>query len=152
MWSVALGSGPDATVRNGQFDQVGCIIDPNQHTAMVMGWVENPDGKLRVGQFVTTRLETPPPLGEVVIPAAALCEEGSVISVFVQSDDKPTYVRRNVAVARRSGDKVYIRSRPTPDETHRGAQPLAPGEKVVVSRNVELAACLDTLQQNAGTP
>ncbi len=54
-WSVTVGSGGDAATRIGRFDQVGCIIDPNQHTALVMGWVDNPDGKLRVGQFVTTR-------------------------------------------------------------------------------------------------
>ena len=72
-WSVAVGSGPDAATRPGRFDQVGCIIDPNQHTAMVMGWVDNPDGRLRVGQFVTVHLEVPPPKSEVVIPASALC-------------------------------------------------------------------------------
>ena len=75
-WTVAVGSGPDAATRTGQFDQVGCIIDPNQHTALVMGWVDNRDGQLRVGQFVTVRLEVPPPKSEVVVPAAALCEEG----------------------------------------------------------------------------
>jgi cobalt-zinc-cadmium efflux system membrane fusion protein len=151
-WSVALGTGPGAAVRGGEFDQVGCIIDPNQHTAMVMGWVDNPGGELRVGQFVTVRMEIPPPLGEVAIPASALCEDSDRTSVFVQAGGKATYVRRNVAVTRRRGEKVYIRSQPTSDETRRGLQPLAPGEQVVVSRTVELAACLDTLRQNAGTP
>ena len=151
-WSVTVGSGGDAATRIGRFDQVGCIIDPNQHTALVMGWVDNPDGKLRVGQFVTTRLEIPPPPGEVVVPASALCEESDRTCVFVQSDGKATYVRRSVAVTRRRGDKVYIRSRPTPEETRRGLEPLAAGEQVVVSRVVELAACLDSLQQNAGAP
>ena len=151
VWSVTVGSGGDATTRIGRFDQVGCIIDPNQHTALVMGWVDNPDGKLRVGQFVTTRLEIPPPQGEVVVSASALCEEGDHTCVFVQSDGKPTYVRRSVAVTRRLGDKVYIRGRPTPEETRRGLEPLTPGEQVVVSRVVELAACLDSLQQTAGT-
>ena len=109
-----------------------------------MGWVDNPDGKLRVGQFVTTRLEIPPPPGEVVVPASALCEESDRTCVFVQSDGTATYVRRNVAVTRRRGDKVCIRSRPAPQETRRGLEPLAAGEQVVVSRVVELAACLDS--------
>jgi cobalt-zinc-cadmium efflux system membrane fusion protein len=151
-WSVTVGSGGDAATRIGRFDQVGCIIDPNQHTALVMGWVDNPDGKLRVGQFVTTRLEIPPPPGEVVVPASALCEESDRNCVFVQSDGKATYVRRSVAVTRHRGDKVYIRSRPTPEETRRGLEPLAAGEQVVVSRVVELAASLDSLQQNAAAP
>ena len=151
-WSVTVGSGGDAATRIGRFDQVGCIIDPNQHTALVMGWVDNPDGKLRVGQFVTTRLEIPPPPGEVVVPASALCEESDRTCVFVQSDGKATYVRRSVAVTRRRGDKVCIRSQPTPEETRRGLEPLAAGEQVVVSRVVELAASLDSLQQNAAAP
>ena len=151
-WSVTIGSGRDAVMRIGRFDQVGCIIDPNQHTALVMGWVDNPDGKLRVGQFVNTRLEIPPPPGEVVVPASALCEESDRNCVFVQSDGKSTYFRRSVAVTHRCGDKVYIRSQPTLEEKRRGLEPLAPGEQVVVSRVVQLAACLDSLQQNAGTP
>jgi len=149
VWSVTV---PGAPGRIGRFDQVGCIIDPNQHTALVMGWVDNPDGKLRVGQFVTTRLEIPPPQGEVVVPAAALCEESDRTYVFVQADGKATYARRGVSVTRRSGDKAYVRSRPTPEESRRGLAPLAAGEKVVVSRVVELAASLDSLQQNSGTP
>ncbi len=151
-WSVTVASGGDAATRIGRYEQVGCIIDPNQHTALVMGWVDNPDGTLRVGQFVSTRLEIPPPPGEVVVPASALCEESDRTCVFVQSDGKATYARRNVAVTRRRGDKVYIRGRPTPEEARRGLDPLAAGEQVVVSRVVELAASLDSLQQNAGTP
>ena len=149
VWSVTV---PGAPERVGRFDQVGCIIDPNQHTALVMGWVDNPDGKLRVGQFVTTRLEIPPPPGEVVVPTSALCEESDRIYVFVQADGKATYARRGVTVTHRIGDKAYVRSQPTPEESRRGLAPLAPGETVVVSRVVELAASLDTLQQNAGTP
>ena len=57
-WSVVVGAGSeDAVTRDGRFDQIGSIIDPNQHTALVMGWVDNPDGRLRVGQFVTVRVE-----------------------------------------------------------------------------------------------
>jgi cobalt-zinc-cadmium efflux system membrane fusion protein len=157
-WSVTVGAAdPGAPGRIGRFDQVGCIIDPNQHTALVMGWVDNPDGKLRVGQFVTTRLEIPPPPGEVVVPASALCEESDGIYVFVsRRAGSPgaagTFVRRSVAITRRRGDKAYIRSQPTPEEKRNGLEPLAPGEQVVVSRVVELAASLDSLQsRRAGT-
>jgi membrane fusion protein, heavy metal efflux system len=148
-WSVTVASGGEAATRIGRFDQVGCIIDPNQHTALVMGWVDNPDGKLRVGQFVKTRLDIPAPPGEVVVPASASSEESDRTYVFVQSDGKPTYARRRVAVIRHSGDQVFIRSQPTPAEKSRGMEPLAAGEQVVVSRVVQLAASLDTLRQNA---
>ena len=108
VWSVTVGSDGDAATRIGRFDQVGCIIDPNQHTALVMGWVDNLDGKLRVGQFVKTRLEIPPPPGEVVVPASALCEESDRAYVFVQIDGKSMYARRTVAVIRHQGDEVHI--------------------------------------------
>ena len=151
-WSISVGAAADGAGRNGTFDQIGCIIDPNQHTALVMGWVDNADGRLRVGQFVTARLEIPPPPGEVVVPALALCEESDRTFVFVQSDGKSTYVRRSVAVTRRQGDTVCIRSQPTPEEKRRGLEPLAAGEQVVISRVVQLAACLDNLQQDVGAP
>ena len=145
-WSVTVGCGPDAACPTGKFDQVGSIIDPNQHTAMVMGWVDNPAGRLRVGQFVTIRLDIPPPKTEVVIPAVALSEEGSEAAVFVQTDGSTRYVRRQVAVARRVGDKVFIRAQVTPQEKARGIEPLAAGQRVVVSRVVQLSASLTSLK------
>ena len=150
-WSVAVGSGPDAATRPGRFDQVGCIIDPNQHTALVMGWVDNPDGRLRVGQFVTVHLEVPPPKSEVVIPAAALCEEGGRTTVFLHPEGTQEYVRRQVIVSRRSGDKVFLRSQVTAEERQRGLEPLQPGQLVVTSRIAQLTASLNGLK-SAGKP
>ncbi|MGO9108846.1 MAG: efflux RND transporter periplasmic adaptor subunit [Thermoguttaceae bacterium] len=144
-WSVSVGSGPDAATRPGRFDQVGCIIDPNQHTALVMGWVDNPDGRLRVGQFVTVHLEIPPPKSEVVIPAAALCEEGGRTTVFVHPEGTQDYVRRQVIVSRRNGDKVYLRSQVTAEERQRGLEPLPAGQLVVTSRIAQLTASLNEL-------
>ena len=151
-WSVAVGSGPDAATRPGRFDQVGCIIDPNQHTALVMGWVDNPDGRLRVGQFVTVHLEVPPPKSEVVIPAAALCEEGGRTTVFLHPEGTQEYVRRQVIVSRRSGDKVFLRSQMTAEERQRGLEPLPAGQLVVTSRIAQLTASMNGLKSAAGKP
>ncbi len=145
-WSVSVGSGTGAVARTGRFDQVGCIIDPNQHTAMVMGWVDNPDNRLRVGQFVTVRLDVPPPKTEVVIPASALCEEGGQATVFLQARGSQQYARRPVIVSRRCGDKVYLRSQVTADEQRRGFEPLPPGQLVVTSRLAQLTANLNELK------
>jgi cobalt-zinc-cadmium efflux system membrane fusion protein len=151
-WSVAVGSGPDAAPRPGRFDQVGCIIDPNQHTALVMGWVDNRDGRLRVGQFVTVRLEIPPPKSEVVIPAAALCEEGGRTTVFLHAEGTQEYVRRQVIVSRRSGDKVYLRSQITAEERQRGLEPILPGQLVVTVRTAQLTANLNSLKAAEDKP
>ncbi len=147
-WSVAIGSGPDAATRQGRFDRVGCIIDPNQHTALVMGWVDNADGRLRVGQFVTVHLEIPPPKSEVVIPASALCEEGGRTTVFVHPEGTREYVRRQVIVSRRNGDKVYLRSQVTAEERQRGLEPLPAGQLVVTSRIGQLTANLNGLKSS----
>ena len=145
-WTVAIGTGEDAATRKGQFDQVGCIIDPNQHTALVMGWVDNRDGRLRVGQFVTVRLEVPPPKSEVVVPATALCEEAGRTTIFLRLADTHEYVRREVAVSRRCGNKVFLRNKITTEERQRGLEPLAPGQLVVISRIAQLTASLDELK------
>ena len=149
-WSVAVGSGPDAATRPGRFDQVGCIIDPNQHTAMVMGWVDNPDGRLRVGQFITVQLQIPPSKPEFVIPAAALCEESGRTTVFLhtagtQRVHSPAGRRR--AAERRQGVP------PRPGDCGGAAARIGAvqaGQLVVTSRIAQLTANLNELKSAAG--
>ena len=146
-WSVIVGSGTEnAVTRDGRFDQVGSIIDPNQHTAMVMGWVDNPDGRLRVGQFVTVHVEIAPPKMEVVVPASALAEEHGWTSVLVQTDGRTEYVLRRVAVSRRAGGQVFLRSNLSPAEKARGLETLQPGEHVVTSHVVQLTASISNIK------
>jgi cobalt-zinc-cadmium efflux system membrane fusion protein len=148
-WSVVVGAGSeDAVTRDGRFDQIGSIIDPNQHTALVMGWVDNPDGRLRVGQFVTVRVEIAAPKMEVAVPASALAEDGGQASVLVQPDGNAQYVRRQVAVSRRAGGKVFLRGNLSPAEKARGLETLQPGERVVTSRVVQLTASMPALKDN----
>ena len=102
-----------------------------------------------MGQFVTVHLEIPPPKSEVVIPAAALCEEGGRTTVFLHPEGSQEYVRRQVIVSRRSGDKVYIRSQVTAEERQRGLEPLPAGQLVVTSRIAQLTASLNGLKSTA---
>src|SRR5262245_10928218 len=67
-WTISLPSRPGQTFP-GTLEQVGSVIDPNQHTALVTGTVANPGGGLKVGQFVTASLELPAPAGQVEVPA-----------------------------------------------------------------------------------
>jgi membrane fusion protein, heavy metal efflux system len=142
----------DASIRpeSGQFEQIGRIIDPNQHTALVMGWVDNTAGRLRVGQFITATVDLPPPGKEVAIPVAALVEQGDQQIVLVQPDPRePRFVRRRVAVVRRAGGMVFVQSEPTPAQRQRGIRPLRPGELIVISGAVQLTAALADLQSSA---
>jgi len=146
-WAIRAASEPNAELHSGGFDQIGRVIDPNQHTALVMGWVPNTDGRLRVGQFITAEIEFPRPHDEVAIPAAALVEQGNQKIVFVQPDEKQCrYARRLVAMTRRSGATIYVRTQLDADEQHRGLQPLAVGQRVVSSGAVPLLATLSDLE------
>jgi cobalt-zinc-cadmium efflux system membrane fusion protein len=82
-WTVrTVGSEPIA----GFVDDIGYLIDPNQHTAVVRGHIPNLGGVLRAGQFVTATVELLPPKDVVEVPIGALVEDGKESIVFVQDD------------------------------------------------------------------
>lgn len=109
-WTLSLPSQP-GMVYSGTLDKIGAVIDPTQHTALVTGWVENPSGELRVGQFVTVTVELPPSENELELPAKAVVEDGRESVVFIQPDpDKPAFIRRPVSLVRRLRDAAYIHS------------------------------------------
>ena len=142
-WKVRVGSGEGVETRDGEFDHIGHLIDPNQHTALVMGWVDNANGRLRAGQFITSAVELPASSGEVLIPGAAVLEKGKQAVVFVQADERtPQFTRLAVAVARRTPHGVVIRNELTPEEQAAGVQPLPAGQRVVSSGVVALDAVL----------
>ena len=39
----------------GTIDEIGYMIDPNQHTAIIKGYVDNPGKRIRAGQYVMPR-------------------------------------------------------------------------------------------------
>jgi membrane fusion protein, heavy metal efflux system len=134
----------------GTFETIGEIIDPRQHTAPIIGWVDNKNASLLPGQSVTATIELPSTDIEVAIPRTALVDEGVRAIVFVASDESGTKVsQRQVAVARPDHDLIYIRCQPTHRERDLGCQELKPNEWVVSSGTVELASTLEDLIINA---
>jgi cobalt-zinc-cadmium efflux system membrane fusion protein len=149
-WAIRTKADPDAPAMQGRFDEVGYLIDPNQHTAVVKGFVDNLEGRLRLGQFITATITLPPAAGEVVLPASAAVEGGGQTFVFVQPDAKKGfYEQRRVAVVRRGQDVVHIRARLTPEQERQGFQTVRPGDRVVTAGVVELKALLDDLKAAA---
>jgi cobalt-zinc-cadmium efflux system membrane fusion protein len=133
-WTINLPAVPGVSYR-GHLEQIRPIIDPNQHTALAVGHVENPGGVLKAGQFVTVAIELPPSADEVEVPATALVEDGRSSVVFVQPDkDKLQFARRQVKVLRRLHDVVYLSTKPN-DGT---SEPVRPGDHVVVGGAVFL--------------
>ena len=84
-WSCSPS--PAAKPRDGSFERIGNVIDVNQHTAIVKGWLDNPDGKLRVGQFVSATIELPNPTGLVMVPLSSLIDDGSRTYMFFATDE-----------------------------------------------------------------
>jgi cobalt-zinc-cadmium efflux system membrane fusion protein len=150
-WTIRTPAEPEGSGLPGRFEEIEYLIDPNQHTAVVKGFVENPKGQLRAGQFITASITLPPPAGEVVLPAAAVIESGGKNFVFVQPEAKQDFFeQRRVAVVRRGQDVVHIRARLTPEEERQGLQTVRPGERVVTAGAVEVKALLDDLKAAGG--
>jgi membrane fusion protein, heavy metal efflux system len=149
-WTVeTVGSVPIP----GFVSDVGYLIDPNQHTAIVKGYIDNPKETLRAGQFIKATVELPPPEGVVEVPIDAVSEDGQAAVVFVQTDPaKHHYAMRRVQVTHRFDKTAFVRSTPIPKEEQRtkeeeelGVQPkepLRPGERVLTSGVGELKAAL----------
>jgi cobalt-zinc-cadmium efflux system membrane fusion protein len=163
-WTVRIPSDPAARPIAGSIDRIGPVLDPNQHTALVSGRVENPGHAFRAGQFVTATVELPPPAGVVVVPIAALVEDGEQSIVWVRPDPKKDeYVLRHVLVVQRREAVAYVRwlrptwlllsaASPPPAPLNLAAATLCglpatePEVRVVTSGNLLLKAKLDDLQ------
>jgi len=130
-WEIRL-SNQSGAIYPGQLEQIGAMLDPNQHTVPANGTVENPKGELRAGQFATAVVVVPPLAGEVEVPTAGLIEDGKDSVVFVQPDPAVNrYTRRAVTVTRRFHDVAYVSSG------------VKPGERVVVGAAIQLKQALD---------
>ena len=149
-WQVRAATDvPEGVLTTGGVDLIGPIIDPNQHTALVMGRVDNPgpDRPLRAGQFITATISLPPPDNVVAVPATAVVETGSESVVFVQPDlKKPIYSMRRVAVTARKATEIDVLSQLLGNDGTR-YQALHPGEWVVTEGAILLKATLEDVQQ-----
>jgi membrane fusion protein, heavy metal efflux system len=137
-WQVRIPARPEF-VANGTLEQIGELIDQTMHTALVTGTVDNPDGELKAGQFVTVTIAVPPRADEYLVPTQAVVEDGKTSVVFVQPDPNvPKYVRKAVRVVRRYHDACYVKAEPD------GVQP---GEMVVTGGALQLNQALTDAPQ-----
>jgi cobalt-zinc-cadmium efflux system membrane fusion protein len=150
-WTVRTVGAQSAAGLDGAIDEIGYVIDPNQHTAVIKGYVDNPGRHIRAGQFVTATVNIPPPDGVVEIPTDAVVDDGIQSLVFIQPDAAAhRFTMRRVEVTHRFEHTVFVRSTPIPDDEQLTAEeaeegllprvPLQPGERVLVSGSVELKA------------
>ena len=149
-WTVkTVGSAP----LSGFIDDVSYLIDPNQHTAVVKGYITNKQGRIRGGQFIKATVEQPAPDDVVEVPIDAIIEDGQQCVVFVVTDAaKQQYTMRRVDLTNRFQNTVFVRSKPfekkeaiSDEEKELGMlpkEPLRPGERILGSGVGELKAVL----------
>ena len=148
-WTVRLKSDPAAEPLMGRIEEIGDIIDPNQHTALVMGHVANSTGRLRAGQFIVASISLPEDPREVEIPTSALIEDGDESVVFVQPDpNEPSYELRHVTIVRHTSEVAYVRTTSARGGEDR-SKAIGLGEQVVSSGALELRASLKELRAAA---
>jgi cobalt-zinc-cadmium efflux system membrane fusion protein len=150
----------DTSAIQGTIDDVGYILDPNQHTAVVKGRIPNPGRRLRAGQFVSATIYLPAPANVVEVPLTALAEDGKQSFVFVQPDSqRHEYTMRRVRVTHRFEKTAFVRSqlepgedRLSPEEIAQGfqqVQSLSPQDRILTTGVLELRAALEDLLSKA---
>ena len=156
-WTVRTVGAGSAGGLGGTIDEIGYVIDPNQHTAVIKGYVDNPGKHIRGGQYVTATVNLPPPNDVVEVPTDALVDDGLQSIVFVQPDpSSQQFTMRRVQVTQRFEHSVFVRKTPIPREEQLTAadaeegllrkEPLLAGERVLLSGTVELKAVLQDLE------
>lgn len=149
-WAIRLNSDQHSLTLEGSFQRIGNLIDPAQHTALVMGWVDNSAGRLRAGQFISAQVTLPPDPDEVVIPMSALVDFEGESRVFVETDSsKHEFTCRRVLPIRRRDQLVFISSKSHGIPGQSSVDTLRVGERVVTVGGVEMAAELESLRANA---
>jgi cobalt-zinc-cadmium efflux system membrane fusion protein len=166
-WKVTLEAIPEVPVLDLPILRIAPSLDPNQHTATVIGRITNPvkdrnnqDRHLVVGQFVTATVLIPPGANLVAIPTDALNEVNGESLVLVQPNkERPEYEQRRVVVVRRSKHLTLVRSKlSTADEAaseaevKQGRRPLGvvrKGEWLVTHGVTEMTEALDGLISKA---
>ncbi len=147
-WVVRTSGAPAAGLP-GTIAEISYLIDPNQHTAVIKGYIENPGEHIRGTQYVTATVKIPPPRDVVEIPVDALVNDGRQSLVFVQPDaSRRQYTMRRVQVTHRFDRTVFVAAAPVPVEAQTTAreaeegllpiEPLRPGDRVLTAGSVEL--------------
>jgi cobalt-zinc-cadmium efflux system membrane fusion protein len=149
-WKVDVKADPHDVPISGTFDIIGTIIDPTQHAGAILGWLDNRDGRLSIGEFVTATVELPADPTLVAIPSSALFEDDQSTYVFVETDaGQHEFACRQVAVVHRGRERSYIRAKPLETELAHGAEPLRLGEHVIASDVAKVAAEMKVLKAAA---
>lgn len=103
---------PDATF-TGRVDSVDTRVDPTTRAIVVRAFIDNKDGRLRPGMFMTLRLVRS--AGQaLMLPESALVPEDTKQFVFVVAGDRAH--KREITIGRRRPGEVEVLKGLTADE------------------------------------
>jgi cobalt-zinc-cadmium efflux system membrane fusion protein len=106
-----------ALMLRGKATYIDPRVDPQTRTAKVRVEVPNPEGRLRLGMYVTLAFTTPGEERTVVIPRSAVQTIGARQVVFVPApDEEGKFLARTVELGPLRGDRIAIRSGVQPGE------------------------------------
>jgi len=163
IWTVKTVGATASVEIKGPIEEIGYLIDPMQHTAIIKGYIDNPREQVRAGQYISATVRIPPPRDVVEVPIDAVVEDGKYSVVFVQTDpNKHDYTMRRVQLTHRFEKVAFIRSTPfaekerlTPEEKEQNMlplEPLLPGDRILKNGVGELKAALLDLESRPGAP
>ena len=110
-WTLEAKNRDQNTTVKAQFELVGNLIDPDQRTGVLMGWIDNPESALSVGQFVTAEIALAADPDLVMVPRAAVQSSATQsAAVLVKSADQSTFARCPVEIVRSLSDKLIVRA------------------------------------------
>ncbi|HWQ54337.1 MAG TPA: efflux RND transporter periplasmic adaptor subunit [Bryobacteraceae bacterium] len=112
---VAVASYPGRTF-TGRITYISDVLDPNTRTAKVRVEVPNPENRLKLQMFATVRIPAPATRPALVIPAAAVQNDGGRAVTFVKSADGG-FAERVLELGARSGEWVEVVAGLTAGET-----------------------------------
>jgi membrane fusion protein, heavy metal efflux system len=126
--SLTTPAYPDLTLR-GRVTYIDPRVDSQTRTAKVRVEVPNPDGRLRLGMYVTVSLTTRSREQAVVVPRTAVQTIGGRHVVFVPAEDEEgKFIQRSVELGPLAGELYLV------------LKGLQPGEVVVTEGSFFLRA------------
>ncbi len=108
-WRIQLKGDVNQPALTSTFDRIGNVIDPVQHTGLVMGKIDNSRRVLRSGQFVSCSIDLPDQEPLMSIPSTSVVDLDGHSTILVQSPDDPElFSPVEVRVARFQEDVACI--------------------------------------------
>jgi cobalt-zinc-cadmium efflux system membrane fusion protein len=162
-WWTVHTAGLEKQGMEGRIEEIGYIVDPNQHAVVLKGHLENPGGRLRGGQYLTCTINLEAPDDVVEIPMSAVVDDGKETVVFVEEDpNKPgVYTLRRVKLTARFETRAFVSSKLTEEDVKKSEQDkkaglpplqtLQPGDRVVLQGALELKKELEDREANAAS-